>query len=173
MHTRPGAAGQESGLGGQSGSSCLRGSPTPHSCRRLGPSGSVPVRVRHVSVLSSAAPCASGPFPGPLFLLHPHPGEGLLREAGACASAWGWLGPLSSRVLPRPAPVPVPRGAVPVWGGVCREERGSRVCVPADVPESLQPRVWRRRGHLRQHLRAGGHRLRPGEGDPCGSSRTL
>lgn len=114
----------------------FEGSPAPHSCRGLGPPGSVSLSMS-VLCLSLSLLCPVHP---PLLLVHssstiPTLGEGLLRGARGFVHCPGeQVGtPLSTHVLPRPAPVPMPRGAVPIWGDVCREEWGSRVCVSADV----------------------------------------
>lgn len=133
----------------------------------------VPVQVCYVSVPFSAA---SVPWPSswPSLPAPSPPRRACCSELGACASVrLGVAGPPECRVLRRSAPVPVHRGAVPVRGSVCREERGSRVCVPAHVSEGLQPRVRQRWGHLRQHLRAGVRGLRPRARDPGGSQGTL
>lgn len=149
------------------------GSPTPHSCRGLGPSGSVSL-CTSVMYLSLSLLC-----PVRLALLvHssstiPTLGKGLLRGTGALCLSLGEVGPLRDHVLPRPASVPLCWGAVPVWGNVCCEERESRVCMPADVLRNLRSCVWQRWCHVWQHLRTGGHSLCPWAGDPGGSQRTL
>lgn len=174
MHPCPRVAGVRVMAPGGWVSPALRAAPPRTPAGGWGVWACVPVHVCYVSVPFSAA---SVPWPvsWPSLPAPSPPRRACCSELGACASVRrGWRGPLTEcRVLPRSAPVPVHRGAVPVRGSVCREERGSRVCVPARVSEGLQPRVRQRRGHLRQRLRAGVRGLRPRARDPGGSQRTL
>lgn len=106
----------------------LEGSPIPHSYRGPGPFGSVSLSMS-LLCLSLSLLC---PVHLVLLLVHssstiPTLGGGLLRGARGFVHCLGEQVEtlLSAYVLPRPAPIPMPRGAVSIWGDMCCEEWGS------------------------------------------------
>lgn len=112
---------------GQSGSPELGGSSAHGHWGLL-----VYVPLASAACLSLSLPCLPCSWPFSCVLSSstiPSLGEGLLRGAGGFACGWRGVlvGPLSTCVLPRPGPVPVPRGAVCIWGNVCCEERAGGV----------------------------------------------
>ena len=114
----------------------LEGSPIPHSYRGPGPFGSVSLSMS-LLCLSLSLLC---PVHLVLLLVHssstiPTLGGGLLPGARGFVHCLGEQVEtlLSAHVLPRPVPIPMPWGAVSIWGNVCCEEWGSRMCVSEGV----------------------------------------